>query len=105
MELAAGEVAFCEARRVGIGVQRTGDNERDKGENEHKERSEAAHDGRQRQKGAREGRRRAKRVEALVGGRIVAAAYKEENYNEKGKSYSYSGKEATYQTVESDMAC
>jgi len=63
MKLAAGE-----ARRVGGGVQRTGDDEGDKGECEHKERSEAAHDGRQWQKGAREGRRRAERVEALVGG-------------------------------------
>jgi len=62
------KLAACEARRVGVGVQGTGDSEGDKGEYEHKERSEAAHDGRQWGKGAREGRRRAERVEALVGG-------------------------------------
>jgi len=47
MKLAAGE-----AGRVGVGMQRTGDSERDKGEYEDKERSEAAHGGRQRRRGA-----------------------------------------------------
>lgn len=48
MELATGDGIPGEARGVGGGMQGTGDNERDKGEDEDKERTGAAHGGRQR---------------------------------------------------------
>ena len=65
MELATEDGIPGEARGVGGGIQRTGDDERDKGEDEDRERAGDCAWWATAVKGAKERRRRAKLLEAL----------------------------------------
>ena len=91
MELATEDGIPGEARGVGGGIQRTGDDERDKGEDEDRERAGDCAWWATAVKGAKEGRRRAKLLEALERTSVAVSGRGSQGKaaDERGSSSSY----------------